>query len=272
MNDAPSGSPAGRSSSVARLRAAGCVFAEEEAELLEEANSDPAALERALHRREAGEPLEQILGWVAFRGLRVPVTPGVFVPRVRTGFVVDTALSLLSAPPLSARSTVTVLDLCCGTGAIACALAHEAPHLRLLAADLSPTAVASARIALSELATVFEGDLFSALPPQERGRLDLIVVNAPYVPTSAIALMPPEARLHEPMLTLDGGVDGLDLHRRIALEAAAWLAPGGSVVIETSDDQAEASASAFAASGFSTHVRRDEDLDATVVVAGTTRL
>lgn len=261
MNDAPSGPPTGRSSSVARLRAAGCVFAEEEAELLEEAAPSPDLLEVLLRRRETGEPLEQILGWVSFRGLRIPVAPGVFVPRVRTEFVVDTALSILRSP------TAVVLDLCCGAGAIGRSLLEERPRLRLRAADISPAAVACARRALEGLATVHEGDLFAALPDSDRGTLDLVVVNAPYVPTGAIALMPPEARLHEPVQSLDGGDDGLALHRRIARESREWLTPGGGVVIESSREQAETSGAAFAAAGFATEIRFDDDREATVVVA-----
>ncbi|WP_181073369.1 putative protein N(5)-glutamine methyltransferase [Rathayibacter sp. AY1A3] len=260
MNDAPSGPPTGRSSSVERLRAAGCVFAEEEAGLLEEAADSSSDLELLLRRRETGEPLEQILGWVAFRGLRVPVAPGVFVPRVRTEWLVDCALEVLPGGAV-------VLDLCCGSGALARSIAEERPDVRLLAADLSPAAVACARRTLAGRADVHEGDLFDALPRSERGRIDVVVVNAPYVPTAAIALMPPEARVHEPMLTLDGGSDGLALHRRIAQEAGAWLAPHGVVVIEVGADQAAASASAFQAAGFATSLHRDDDREATALVA-----
>lgn len=271
MNDAPSDPRTGRSSSVARLRAAGCVFAEDEARLIEEASSSEAQLDALLRRREVGEPLEQILGWVDFRGLRVQVAPGVFVPRVRTGFVVDAALSLLE----ERDPGTTVLDLCCGSGAIGRALADERGDLRLLAADVSSAAVACARTNLDGFGEVFEGDLFSALPDAERSRIDVVVVNAPYVPTEAIALMPPEARLHEPAVSLDGGSDGLELHRRIARDAPGWLSTGGAVVIESGREQAPASAAAFAASGFSTRILEDDDRDATVVVARlprTTRL
>ncbi|PPH19950.1 putative protein N(5)-glutamine methyltransferase [Rathayibacter rathayi] len=260
MNDAPSHPATGRSSSVERLRTAGCVFAEEEADLLEDVADSPAALELLLRRRETGEPLEQILGWVAFRGLRIPVAPGVFVPRVRTEWLVDCALELLKADAV-------VLDLCCGSGALARSIAEERPDVRLLAADLSPTAVGCARRTLAGRAAVFEGDLFDALPSRERGRIDVVIVNAPYVPTASIALMPPEARVHEPRLTLDGGPDGLALHRRIAQEAEAWLASQGVVVIEVGADQATASASAFRAGGFATSVRRDDERDATALIA-----
>ncbi|QHC57149.1 putative protein N(5)-glutamine methyltransferase [Rathayibacter sp. VKM Ac-2760] len=277
MNDAPSGPPTGRSSSVApppsrplppltssvaRLRAAGCVFAEEEAALLHEAAGDGRALEQLLRRREAGEPLEQILGWVAFRGLRIPVSPGVFVPRRRTEAVVDAALALLAG-----RGPSTVLDLCCGVGAIGRALIEERDGLTLHAADLSPAAVACARRTLAGLASVHQGDLLAALPEGLRGRIDLVVVNAPYVPTAAIVLMPPEARLHEPASTLDGGSDGLGLHRRIAAEVLPWLSGDGAVVIETSREQAERTAALFAAAGFNPSILLDDELDATVVSA-----
>ncbi|ROQ64564.1 release factor glutamine methyltransferase [Rathayibacter sp. PhB152] len=274
MNDAPSGPPTGRSSSpgsglppalassVARLRAAGCVFAEEEAELLHEAAAGSDRLDALLRRREAGEPLEQILGWVAFRGLRIPVSPGVFVPRRRTEAVVDAALALLDG-----RGPATVLDLCCGVGAIGRALLEERDGLTLHAADLSPAAVACARRTLAGLATVHRGDLFAALPEDLRGRIDLVVVNAPYVPTAAIALMPPEARLHEPTSTLDGGGDGLALHHRIAAEVLPWLSEDGAVAIETSREQAERTAALFADAGFDPSILLDDELDATVVSA-----
>jgi release factor glutamine methyltransferase len=249
---------------VTRLRDAGCVFAEEEAGLLEEAARSGEELESLLRRRETGEPLEQILGWVEFRGLRIAVAPGVFVPRQRTAFVVDAALTVLAD---TAGGDTTVLDLCCGSGAIGRALLDERSDLRLLAADVSPAAVACATAELDGLALVFEGDLFDALPEAERGRLDLVVVNAPYVPTASIALMPPEARLHEPAVSLDGGSDGLVLHRRIAREAPRWLSRTGAVVIEVGREQAPVSAAAFVAAGFAAEVLTDDDRDATVVVA-----
>lgn len=267
MNDAPSSPRTERSFLVERLRDVGCVFAEEETELLDAAATTPETLELLLSRREEGEPLEQILGWVAFRGLRIPVASGVFVPRMRTEFVVDAALSLLGED-----AEAVVLDLCCGAGAMARAIIQEHRRVRLLATDLSPAAAAEcARRTLAGQAHVFEGDLFTALPEDERGRIDLIVVNAPYVPTAAIALMPAEARIHEPRLTLDGGIDGLRMHQRIAQEAPVWLTPDGTVVIEVGEDQASASASAFSAAGFWTTIRRDDERDATVVVAARQR-
>lgn len=218
---------------VAALRAAGCVYAEEEAALLEEEAQGPEELSLMLARRVAGEPLEQVLGWAEFCGLRIRVTPGVFVPRQRTEALARLAVRLAPAP---GRGCV-VVDLCCGTGAIGVAVAAERPGIELHAADLDPDAVACARLNVT-IGQVHQGDLYAALPPDLRGRVDLLLVNAPYVPTDEIRLMPPEARLHEHHVALDGGGDGLDLHRRTAAGAAEWLTPGGSLLIETSPRQA----------------------------------
>ena len=210
---------------VARLRAAGCVFAEEEAALLLAATDDPAELERMTRLRVDGLPLEHVLGWALFHGRRYVVAPGVFVPRPRTEHLVDLAIALGGS---------TVLDLCCGSGAIGAAVAAEL-GAELYSAELDPVAVAVAR---QNVPRVFEGDLYDPLP---RGlTFDLIVVIAPYVPTDDIPLLPHEARDFEPLLALDGGADGLDLVRRILEEARQWLAPGGSLLTEVSEDQAPA--------------------------------
>jgi release factor glutamine methyltransferase len=252
--------PADLDALVAALRAAGCVYAEDEAALLAAEAPDPSALAAAVARRVAGEPLEQVLGWAEFRGLRVAVAPGVFVPRARTGALVEAALAVLP-------DGGTVVDLCCGTGAVGLALAAERPGLRLWAADLDPRAAACARGNLGPLGTVLVGDLDAPLPPELAGRVDVLVANAPYVPTAEIARMPPEAREHEPRSALDGGADGVDLHRRVAACAPRWLAPGGHLLIETSARQAAATAAACAAHGLLPRVVRDDDLDGTVVVA-----
>ena len=114
---------------------------------------------------------------------------------------------------------------------------------------------------------MLQGDLFDALPPTLRGRIDVLAVNAPYVPTDAIALMPPEARLHEPHSALDGGHDGLDFHRRVATDAASWLHPESTLLIEASAAQAPLSAALFHVAGFTTRVVHDDDLGGTVVIA-----
>jgi release factor glutamine methyltransferase len=218
---------------VAALRAAGCVFAEEEAALLQEESHETEDLALMLARRLAGEPLEQVLGWAGFCGLRIKVVPGVFVPRRRTEILVELATGL--GPALDRESVV--VDLCCGTGAVGVAVAASFPGIELHAADIDPDAVACARLNVT-MGQVHEGDLYDALPDNLRGRVDVLLVNAPYVPTDEIRLMPPEARLHEHHVALDGGADGLDVHRRTAAAAGEWLAPGGSLFIETSPRQA----------------------------------
>lgn len=250
-----------RQSVIDRLRAVGCVFAEEEADLVLEASTTPDDVQTMIDQRSAGVPLEQILGWAELSGLRIRVAPGVFVPRRRTELLVEEAVRRLSPG-------VCVVDLCCGSGAVAAALSRRVEDLELYAADVDPVAVSCAETNLVGRAQVLTGDLYAALPPTLRGRIAVITANAPYVPTDAIALMPSEARDHEPRVALDGGSDGLDLHRRIAAEAAHWLAPGGHVLIETSRRQSPTTASLLEDSGLTVEVIRSDDLDATVVVGG----
>lgn len=255
---------------VAALRAAGCVFAEEEAALLLAATSDTAddaALTALVARRVAGEPLEQVLGWAEVAGVRVAVAPGVFVPRQRSGLLVRQAAALVRAVADERGRGAVVLDLCCGTGALGAAVLAAAGGAvaELHAADVDPAAVACARTNLPT-GQVHEGDLWAALPTALAGRLDVVVANAPYVPTGEIGAMPPEARLHEARVALDGGADGLDLHRRIAAGAPAWLAPGGALVLETSRVQAGRTRDLVAAAGLVARVVTDDDVAGTAVV------
>jgi release factor glutamine methyltransferase len=244
---------------VARLRAAGCVFAEDEARLLLAAVRTPAELTALVDRRVAGEPLEHLLGWVEFCGLRIEVDTGVFVPRRRTEFLV------LQAVARAAPGGV-VVDLCCGSGAVGVALATALGTAELHAADVDPAAVACARRNVATVSgRVHEGDLFDALPAVLRGQVDVLVANVPYVPTGAIAQMPPEARDHEPRVALDGGADGLAVARRLIAGATAWLAPGGSVLFETSEGQAQAAVAAVASAGLAPSVVTDDELGGTVV-------
>ncbi|MCW2782637.1 MAG: putative protein N(5)-glutamine methyltransferase [Marmoricola sp.] len=242
---------------VSRLRAAGCVYAEEEAALLVAEAATRAQLEELIVRRIDGLPLEQVLGWAAFCGLRIVVRPGVFVPRRRSEFLAHQAIA-------RTRATSVVVDLCCGTGALGAAVRAARPGIELYAADIDPAEVECARRNLGDC--VYEGDLFAALPAELQGRIDVLVVNAPYVPTDNVALMPPEARLHEAPVALDGGPDGLDIQRRVIAGAPSWLAPGGAVLIETSVRQAPVSVDLLARTGLSTQLMRDENLDATVVI------
>jgi len=245
----------------ATLRAAGCVFAEEEAALLLAAAVDDADLARLVARRAAGEPLEHVLGRVDFCGVRLAVGPGAFVPRRRTAVVVREAVAALRG-----RAGGVLVDLCCGVGAIAAAVrAQVGPGLEVHAADVDPVALAYARANLPG-AEVHAGDLWSALPARLAGRVDVVAANAPYVPTDALATMPAEARDHEPHAALDGGRDGLRLHRRVAAGAPRWLAPGGVLVLETSRPQAEATLAAVAAAGLRARVVTDDATDGTAVV------
>ncbi|WP_208026174.1 putative protein N(5)-glutamine methyltransferase [Amycolatopsis acidicola] len=245
---------------VARLRAAGCVFAEDEATLLLAAARTPEELERLVGERAGGLPLEVVLGWAEFRGLRIAVAPGVFVPRRRTELLVAEAVA-------GAAPGAVVVDLCCGSGAVGVAIATELGHAELHAADLEPEAVRCARRNVEPLGgRVYEGDLYEPLPENLRGRIDVLAVNAPYVPTDAIETMPPEARLYEPRTALDGGADGLAVQRRVIAGAPRWLAPGGRLLIETSRAQAPHTAAAFEAHGLAARVANSEELDGTVVI------
>jgi release factor glutamine methyltransferase len=244
---------------VTALRAAGCVFAEDEARLLIESTDSPLELSCRIGRRIAGEPLEVILGWAEFAGLRIQIDPDVFVPRRKTEYLVRRALKLSSPDAI-------VVDLCCGSGAVGRAMAEELPGIHLFASDLEPSAVACARRNLAGYGEVFEGDLFEALPAGIRGRVDLLLVNAPYVPTAEIAGMPPEARDHEPRVTLDGGQDGLDVHRRVATGAPAWLVRGGTLLVETSRGQAPLAASLLEQAGLSPRIVSSRKRGATVVM------
>ncbi|MDQ0212336.1 putative protein N(5)-glutamine methyltransferase [Arthrobacter bambusae] len=244
----------------ARLRAAGCVFAEEEARLLIAAAHAPGDLDRLVEQRVSGLPLEYLLGWAEFCGQQIAVDPGVFVPRRRTEYLVQEASRL-------ARPGAVVVDLCCGSGAVGAALAAAVGGIELHAADVEPAAVRCARRNIGPAGGhVHEGDLYSALPDALRARIDVLVANAPYVPTEAIGMMPPEARVHEPRVALDGGADGLDVQRRIAEEAPLWLAPGGQLLIETSFRQAPTTAALFRGAGLSARVVHSEEFDATVVL------
>jgi release factor glutamine methyltransferase len=228
--------------------------------LLVEAAASSEQLDGMVERRVSGEPIEQITGWAEFCGLRIAVAPGVFVPRRRTEFLVEQALSLLA---LLAPKAV-VLDLCCGAGAISAAMLARRPGLTLHSADVDPRAVACARRNLET--PVYEGDLYDPLPLALKADIDVIVANVPYVPTDEIALLPAEARDYEPIISLDGGADGLDVLRRVAAGAPEWLKPGGSLLIETSERQAAAAVLAFDTHGLRPRIATDDEPGATVVI------
>ncbi|WHY80119.1 putative protein N(5)-glutamine methyltransferase [Neobacillus sp. WH10] len=245
---------------ITRLRSAGCVFAEDETRLLISEAGTPDALEAMVERREAGFPLEQIIGWVNFCGIRIELEPDVFVPRRRTEFLVQQATAL-------AMPGAIVVDLCCGTGAVGAALAKTLGWIELYAIDIDPAAVKCARRNVTSIGgKVYEGDLYDPIPTKLRGRVDVLVANAPYVPTESIKFLPQDARKHEAMVALDGGVDGLDVLLRVATDAALWLAPGGHLLVETSRRQALQTIEIFAKNGLIPQVANNDELDATAVI------
>ncbi|MCM2423502.1 putative protein N(5)-glutamine methyltransferase [Streptomyces sp. RKAG293] len=251
---------------VTRLRAAGCVFAEDEAELIVSTARTPAELAAMVERRVVGLPLEHVLGWAEFHGRRYAVDPGVFVPRRRTEFLVDQAAALLLPDSV-------VVDLCCGSGALGAALvagrdpgAGHGP-VELYAADIDPAAVRCARRNVDAVGgRVYEGDLYEPLPAALRDRVGILLANVPYVPTEEIELLPTEARLHEARVALDGGTDGLDVLRRVTAEALRWLAPGGRLLFETSERQVPEAVAIVTRDGLIPRVARSEELYATVVI------
>ncbi|GGQ80324.1 putative protein N(5)-glutamine methyltransferase [Couchioplanes azureus] len=254
--------PAELAEAVTRLRAAGCVFAEDEAAVLAEAVPDAAALAEAVRRRAGGEPLEQVVGYADFCGVRVRLRPGVFVPRVRSELLVRLAAA-------RAVPGTVVVDLCCGSGALGLAVRHRVPGVELHAADSDPAAVACARDNLG--AGVHEGDLFAALPGGLRGRIGVLLANVPYVATRHIPFLPAEARLHEPHTALDGGEDGLEVFRAVVAGAAGWLAPGGLLLSEITEEQIDPATAAVRAAGLHPSIHTDDDLEATVVTVTTAR-
>jgi release factor glutamine methyltransferase len=255
------------------------VFAADEATLLAEAAAAPEELEAMVAARVRGLPLEQVVGWAEFRGLRIAVDPGVFVPRRRSEFLVEVALTVLAGghdqpprppapgdPATRQGAPLVVVDVCCGTGALGVAAAAGLAPAQLHAADLDPAAVACARRNVEPAGGyVYEGDLFEPLPASLRGRAAIVICNAPYVPTDEIAFMPPEARVHEALLALDGGPDGLAVLRRACAQAPRWLAPGGTLLVETSQRQAGGVAGAMASAGLLARVHVDDEAGATVV-------
>lgn len=209
-----------------------------------------ARFERALARREGREPLQQVLGWEEFCGLRVRVTPDVLVPRPETEALVERALALLPPP---GRRVPVVADVGAGSGCIACAIAHERSDVRVVAVERSAAALAVARdnvraLGLGGRVSVVAGDLLSSLGT---ARLDLVVSNPPYLPGGLLPSLMPEVSRHEPRLALDGGPDGLAIVRRLVRDAARALCPGGALAVETAGGaQAGEVASLVEAAGF----------------------
>lgn len=260
---------------VSRLRAAGCVFAEDEARMLTSTARTPAELDAMVDRRVAGLPLEQVLGWAEFCGRRIIVAPGVFVPRRRTEFLVRRAEALLRGDHAAGapregvvRPGDVIVDLCCGVGAIGAALAAVVDRAEVHAADIDPVAVRCARLNLpGPRGHVYQGDLYEPLPAALRGQVGILLANVPYVPAGEVALLPPEARDYEARVALDGGPDGLGVLRRVTAGAPAWLAPGGHLLSEISERQVAAATAAATGAGLAARVDRSGEHGATVLIA-----
>lgn len=263
--------PSGRGgwrSVVADLRAAGCVFADEEAKLLAAAAGSRGELVEMVRRRCGGAPLEHVLGWTTFCGLQVAVDDGVFVPRRRSEFLAQRAAAAARAALAGSPRRAVVVDLCCGSGAVGWAVAATlAGRCELHAVDIDPVAVRCCERNLAHVADshVYRGSLYEPLPTRLAGRIDVVVANAPYVPTRAIGLLPREARDGEPRAALDGGADGLEVLRELIAGAGGRLRPGGYLLVEAGVDQAPAVASDMARHRMVAQVLRSRRLQATVV-------
>lgn len=245
---------------VTKLRNAGCVFAEEEAQLLLTTAQNASEFTKMVQQRVSGVPIEHVVGWAEFCGLRITVNKEVFVPRKRTEFLVEQAVRL-------ANDGDIILDICCGSGALGIAVTASLENYELYAADIDPKAVDCARENVIPVGgKVYEGDLFEPLPESLHGQVNILIANTPYVPTPSIELLPAEAREYEALIALDGGEDGLDIQRRVASLAQLWLTQKGHILVETSKQQAALTAEIFMQNKLLPQVMRCEDLDATVVI------
>ncbi len=210
---------------VGRLAAAGCVAAVEEAgELLAHA-PDERTLDAWVCRREHGEPLAWITGRMRFCGREVRVAPGVYVPRVQTE---ELARRAVTATPRGGR----VADLCTGSGAIAAHIRDRVSRAHVVGVDVD---VRAARCAHVNGVPVVVADVEDV--PLRGQAFDIVTAVPPYVPTGATRLLAADVRRHEPRAAVDGGVDGLDVARRVVATAARLLRPGGTLLVEIGGDQ-----------------------------------
>jgi release factor glutamine methyltransferase len=217
---------------------------------------DQAVYAELLARRAEREPLQHLTGTAAFRHVELRVGPGVFVPRPETellaGWAIDRAREAAGAP--------VVVDLCCGSGAIALSVAEEVSDAQVHAVELDPSAHEWAQANLAGTGVDLRlGDMADSLPELD-GTVDVVVCNPPYIPLDAWASVAPEARDHDPALALWSGDDGLDAMRVLEVTATRLLRPGGWVGAEHADVQGEVAAAVFLDSGRWTEVRDHRDL------------
>ncbi len=209
-----------------------------------------AKLRELVKRRRAHEPIAYLRGEREFYGLRFRVDRRVLIPRPDTEVLVDVALERTRHVSLSMR----MLDLCTGSGCVAVAVARQRPTAKILASDLSDDAIAVARANAYRLGAYnvafVKSDLFASIPPVYGGKVDIVTANPPYIPTSEIETLQPDIKEFEPRLALDGGVDGLDLVRRIARDAPARLVPGGVLALEIGAGESAATIAILEEHGF----------------------
>ncbi len=256
---------------VTRLRAAGCVFAEEEAQILRRHAIDDDELARWADRRVAGEPLEHIVGVVEFGGLGLSVGPAVFIPRQRTRLIAAVASDEVGAA-LAADPRAVFVEPYCGAAPIAAVVARHHPTAVVAVSDIDPAALRYAETNLGPSATVVPGRGLSGLPAELRGSVVVIAAVPPYVPDEELDLMPGEAREYEPVATHAGGRGGLDEVGLLVEESAGWLRPGGVLFVELHRDQAPeavrlAETARLRATTISSHSSYDDDGHTTVLVA-----
>ena len=201
-----------------------------------------ALLRDLTQKRQARIPLQYLLRTQSFLGRSFSVDERALIPRPETELLAELAVSALG-------SSGRALDLCCGTGCLAITMALERPSCDIWASDLSPAALSLARenaARLGACVTFRQGDLFA---PLQGETFDLIVSNPPYIPSAECPALQEEV-LHEPVMALDGGTDGLDFYRRIAREASMHLTRGGRIMLELGDGEAEAVSALLADAGF----------------------
>lgn len=204
--------------------------------------TSPEIEERAhsmIERRLQGEPLAYISGSWEFYGLPMTVTPDVLIPRMDTEILVDAAIDAIKGFGMKGR----VLDLCCGSGCIACAIAHELPAARVVAADISPSALEVCRKnikdnKLTSRIIPMNADA-TTWPPMSIGSFDVIVSNPPYIPSFELIELDCSVRDYEPMTALDGGEDGLDFYRAIIKYWTITMRPNGLMMFEVGEGQAD---------------------------------
>ena len=216
-------------------------------------------------RRASGEPLQYIEGTQEFMGLPFEVTPDVLIPRQDTETLVELAIDEAK----KRKGSLDILDMCCGSGAIAVSMAHFLPRSKVTACDVSEAALAIARKnakknGVEKRITFAKTDMFEkekhGKRSQIKGKYDMILCNPPYIETDVIPTLQTEVKDHEPMLALDGGKDGLDFYRLIARDAAAHLKKKGQLMLEIGCDQAAAVTALLDDAGFYIDIAVHQDL------------